>query len=78
MAKNKFLKYLRFNWKQILLIFICTLIAGVIFSFLYMGIANYSNLESFSRKQMMAQMGFFLIVGIMQAFIFFPLNVLSY
>lgn len=78
MAKNNFLRYLRFNWKQILLIFITTLIFSVILSFLYMGISNYSSLESFSRKQMMAQMGFFLIVGIMQAFIFFPLNVLSY
>lgn len=79
MAKtNKFVRYLMFNWKQILLIFICTVIASVILSFLYMGIANYSNLESFSRKQLMAQMGFFLIVGIMQAFIFFPLNILSY
>ena len=76
--KNKFLAYLRINWKQVLGIGIATLIIGIITAFLYMGMANFFNLESFSRKQLMAQMGFFLIVGIMQAFIFFPLNVLSY
>jgi cell division protease FtsH len=78
MKKNKFLAYIRSNWKQIFFIGIATLIMGVIVAFLYMGMANFFNLESFSRKQLMAQMGFFLIVGIMQAFIFFPLNVLSY
>ncbi|MBL8014247.1 MAG: AAA family ATPase, partial [Candidatus Omnitrophica bacterium] len=78
MAKNKFFKYLRYNWKKVLLIFIATLICSIILSFLYMGIANFTNLESFSRKQMMAQAGLFLFIGILQAFIFFPLNILAY
>ena len=78
MAKNKFLAYLRYNWKQVLLIGIITLIASVIMAFIFMAMTNFSNLESFSRKQMMAQMGLFLIIGIMQAFIFFPLNILAY
>ncbi len=78
MKKNKFLAYLRYNWKQVLLIGIATLIVSVILSFLYMALTNFSNLESFSRKQMMAQMGLFLLIGIMQAFIFFPLNILAY
>lgn len=78
MANNKFFKYLRYNWKKVLLIFIATLICSIILSFLYMGIANFTNLESFSRKQMMAQAGLFLFIGILQAFIFFPLNILAY
>ncbi len=78
MKRNKFLAYIRFNWQQILLIGIATVIVSIILSFLYMGIANYANLESFSKKQLMAQMSFFLIIGIMQAFIFFPLNILAY
>src|SRR3989338_7618642 len=75
---TKFLRYLRFNWTKALVLFLVIVIAYLIFASLFLGFTNFFSLESFSRKNLMAQMGMFLFVGIMQAFIIVPLYIIGY
>ena len=70
MKKNKFIIFLRLHWLNMILIFSGVLFLVVLIALLYFGFFNFVNLESFSRKQMMAQMGIYLLMGIIQAVIF--------
>ncbi len=70
---KRFLIYLHLNWLKILII---TVFAGVfiaIIFFLQSAATNFFSLESFSRKQISAYMGFFLVIGIFTAFVQLPL-----
>src|SRR5476649_1894111 len=72
MMKNRFFKFIRVYWKGIL---IYALVAGMVsflIIFMYYGGTSFFGMEGFYRKNMMAQMGIymlvFLFVGIVQAF----------
>jgi len=78
MMKNRFIKFIRVYWKGILLY---AFVAGfVIFliTFMYFGGTSFFGMEGFYRKNMMAQMGIylvvFLVIGIIQAPLFSYFN----
>jgi cell division protease FtsH len=70
MAKMKFWNWLRLNWLKFLIIFLCAAFIFITLALLFTGFSSFSGLESFSRKQMTAQMGIYLFMGIIQAVIF--------
>jgi len=78
MAKMKFWNWLRLNWLKFLLIFLCAAFVFITVALLLTGFASFSGLESFSRKQMTAQMGIYLFMGIIQAVIFVALYAVLY
>jgi cell division protease FtsH len=65
-----FLIYLELNWKKILLILLVLFIGTTLFSLIYFGLRNVFSMEAFSRRQLFAMMGIYLIVGLLQAFVF--------
>lgn len=73
MAKIKFITWLRLNWLKLLLIFLAVSFIGTVITLLFFGFGSFASLESFSRKQMMAQMGMYLFMGIVQGVIFVSL-----
>lgn len=67
---KKFVILLRLYWFQIIL---CVFVLGFIlllFTLLFYGFTNFVTLEAFSRKQMLATLGVYLLVGIVQTFVF--------
>lgn len=70
MAKMKFTTYLKLNWLKLLLIFLAISFIVTVVSLLMMGFGSFGQMESFSRKQMMTQMGMYLFMGIVQGVIF--------
>lgn len=69
MARNKLIVFLRLNWLKLLGFFIASVFVISIFVMLTSGFTNFNNLESFSKKQMTAQMGMYLFMGIVQGVI---------
>ena len=69
MHKNKFLIWLKLNWVKMLLIFLTVSFVCVVVIFLVFGFTSFASMESFSRKQMTAQMGMYLFMGIVQGII---------
>ena len=67
---RKIVSFFKIYWSKILLIGVLGAISGVILMLLLAGFWNFSAMELFSRKQMMAMLGIYLLVGILQAFIF--------
>lgn len=61
--------FLRLYWVRLLVIALGVAVMSVILYFLYRGIINFNNLESYGRQQIMAYMGFFFITGIFAAII---------
>lgn len=57
-------------WLRILLVSIAIGILATMIVCIYFGAASFITLESFSQKQMIAMLGMYLFVGIMQAFVF--------
>ena len=78
MARNKFFIYLRLNWLKILLIFLAVFFLAFVTLLLISGFLNFSSMEAFSRKQLMAQMGMYLIMGIVQGIIFTSMYAVMY
>ncbi len=70
---KKIFIFLRLNWIKILVFFFLSFLLSVIVFFLSSGLQNYLSLESFSRKQLVAQMGFFFFISILTALIQLPL-----
>lgn len=70
---GKFFIYLRLNWLKLSVMGLATVVLFIIVFFLTSGLQSYFSLESFSRKQLSAQMGFFFIIGILTAFVQLPL-----
>ncbi len=70
MAKIKFLTWFKLNWVKLLLIFLAATFVITVATMLLFGFSSFTSLESFSRKQMMAQMGMYLFMGIVQGVIF--------
>ncbi|MDE2222004.1 MAG: AAA family ATPase [Candidatus Omnitrophica bacterium] len=72
MMKNRFIKFVRVYWKGILLYAVCAALVAFLLVFLYYGGTSFLGMEGFYRKNMLAQMGIymlvFLFVGIVQAF----------
>jgi cell division protease FtsH len=69
MRKKSFLIWLRLNWLKLLLILLALFFIMTVFTFLIMGFSSFAQMESFSRKQMMAQMGIWLFIGLIQGVI---------
>lgn len=61
---------LRIYWLRIALTAIALFIISCLIACLYFGFANFVSLESFSRKSMVAMLGMYVFVGVMQAFVF--------
>ncbi len=70
---KKFLLLLRLNWIKILLFFFISFFLSVVILFLSSGFQSYFSLETFSRKQLSAQMAFFFFIGILSALIQLPI-----
>ncbi|HLF19085.1 MAG TPA: AAA family ATPase [Candidatus Omnitrophota bacterium] len=70
---KKLIVFLKVHWVKLVIGLICLSILGMIIFFLYNALVSFSGLEQFSRKQIVAYMGFFLIIGIFTAFIQLPL-----
>jgi len=65
--------YLRLNWVKLLVIFLVLSFVGFVAILLISGFNNFAAMEAFSRKQLMAQMGMYLIMGIVQGVIYVAL-----
>ena len=61
---------LSMNWVTYLLLAIILFIAVLAVVLISLGVSNYFGMEPFSRKQMMSQMGIYMIVGVIQAAVF--------
>lgn len=70
---KKLLISLKLYWIRILILIVFIGVFSAVAFFLLNGLSSFSGLESFSRKQISAQMGYFLIIGIFTAFIQVPL-----
>lgn len=70
---RKFLIFLQLNWLKILVITLALAIFGVIYYFLHTGLQTIFSLEGFYRKQLSAQMTYFLVISIFSIFIQLPL-----
>jgi cell division protease FtsH len=72
MMKTRFIKFIRVYWKGILLYGLAAAVITFLIVFMYYGGTSFFGMEGFYRKNMMAQMGIymlvFLFVGIVQAF----------
>ena len=64
---------LKLYWFKILLFTIFAIVFTLAAVFLYFAVDNFFGLESFNRRQILAYMGFFFIIGIFTAFIQLPL-----
>lgn len=69
MPKIKFLTWLKINWLKFFLIFLGVSFIAIVTMMLVSGFNSFASLESFSRKQMTAQMGMYLFMGIVQGVI---------
>src|ERR1700679_2153984 len=78
MMKNRFFKFIRVYWKGILIYAAVAAIATFLIIFIYFGGTSFFGMEGFYRKNMMAQMGIylvvFLVIGIIQAPLFSYFN----
>ncbi len=78
MIKNRFIKFIRVYWKGILLYLLGAAFVAFLLTFMYFGGTSFFGMEGFYRKNMMAQMGIylvvFLVIGIIQAPLFSYFN----
>ncbi|MCD4781201.1 MAG: AAA family ATPase [Candidatus Omnitrophica bacterium] len=65
--------FFKYNWWKILLILLLLCIFLAMSIMFYFGFQNFTQLESFSRRQLLAMMGMYMIIGIIQAFVFVTL-----
>lgn len=70
---RKFILMIKHNWVMILVITLGVTIISMILFLITAGFSNFVNMESFSRQQFTAMMGMYVVVGILQAFIFVSL-----
>jgi cell division protease FtsH len=70
---RKIIIFLKVNWWKLLLAGLFITIFILMAFFMLSALQNYSQLESFNRRQIIAYMGFFLIIGVFTAFIQMPL-----
>lgn len=71
---RKFIIYFKLYWQRALMITIGVTITLLLIILIGIGLAQFAGLEAFSRKQMMAMLGMYLIVGLIQAFVFVGLQ----
>lgn len=66
--------FFRLNWVKLLILSLLVAFAALIIWFLYYGVGSFMTMEPFGKRQLMAMMGIyfimFLIVGVVQSFIF--------
>ena len=74
MMKNRFFKFIRVHWKSILLYAVGAGLVSFLVIFMYFGGTSFFGMEGFYRKNMMAQMGIylvvFLVISVIQAVLF--------
>lgn len=66
--------YLQIYWKNILTYLLIFIIVGLLVGLIIYGLQTVLTLEAFSQKQLVATMGIYLTVGILQAFVFVGLQ----
>src|SRR5512140_3023094 len=59
MPKMKLSTWLKVNWLKILILFLITFFVITVITLMVVGFSNFAQMESFSRKQFMAQMGIY-------------------
>lgn len=78
MKKNKFPIYLRLYWVKILIIGSLSGLGLLMLAMSYFGFDSFNQMESYSKRQIMAQTGIYLVIflvgGIVQSFIFAFVN----
>jgi len=78
MMKNRFIKFIRVYWKNILLYALGAAFVAFLIVFIYFGGTSFFGMEGFYRKNMMATMGIylvvFLVIGVIQAPLFSYFN----
>ncbi len=67
---RKLFIFVRVYWAKIVLIALLASIVFGIISLLTVGLSTFVTMESFMRKQMLSMMGMYLVIGIIQAFVF--------
>ncbi len=67
---KKPLLWVRLYWIRILLVLLVLFLLGLLLTAVTLGIGNFLSLESFSRRQLLAMFGMYIIVGVLQAFVF--------
>jgi len=67
---KKWIIFFKLYWMKILLISTLVLFVMMIAFLLSAGFTNFISMEPFSRRQLMAMMGMYLVMGIVQAFVF--------
>lgn len=70
---RQFFIFIRIYWLKILVITLFVTVFSLTVFFLYSAMTNYYSLESFSKRQLTAMMGLFLIINIFSVFIQLPL-----
>ena len=70
---KRIILFFKVHWLKLIVLAIFSAVFLAAGFFLFQATHNYLSLESFSRKQISAYMGFFLIIGIFTAFIQLPL-----
>lgn len=65
--------FFKVHWLKLIVLAVFSAVLIAAGFFLFSAVNNYTSLESFSRKQISAYMGFFLIIGVFTAFIQMPL-----
>jgi len=67
---KKYLILLRIYWLRITLSLVVLAIVALMATMLFFGVSSFQEMEAFSRRQMLAMLGTYLVVGIVQAFVF--------
>ncbi len=74
MMKNRVFKFIRVYWKGILIYALAAALVSFLIIFMYYGGSSFFGMEGFYRKNMMAQMGIylvvFLVISVIQAVLF--------
>jgi ATP-dependent metalloprotease FtsH len=75
---KKYIIFLKANWWKLLLGFLFLAAFSLMTIFLQSAFRNFGQMESFSRRQILGSMGFYLLISIFTAFIQMPLMFLMY
>ena len=65
--------FFKYNWWKVLLGLVALFVLAAMSAMFFYGFKNFVTLEAFSRRQLLAMMGMYMIIGIIQAFVFVTL-----
>src|SRR3989338_285624 len=70
MTRINFATYLKLHWVKVLIITVLVIIILATLLMFYLGWSSFVKMETFSRRQLLSTMGMYMVIGILQAFIF--------